>query len=49
MDENDLGIEISDDLYAALAQQAEANQRTPEEELCAILTAAIEQASGDAS
>lgn len=49
MDDADLGIEISDDLYAALAQQAEANQRTPEEELRAILTAAIEKASGDTS
>jgi len=49
MDDDDRGIEISDELYAALAEQAEANQRTPEEELCAILTAAIEAASGDAS
>lgn len=41
MDDNEPGIPIDDNLYAALAQQAEANQRTPVEELRAILTAAI--------
>lgn len=49
MDENDPGIEIPDDMYAALVEQAEANQRTPIEELRVILTTAIEQASDDAS
>ncbi|MEY8834794.1 hypothetical protein AB9K29_16760 [Phaeobacter italicus] len=49
MDDDDRGIEVSDELYAALTEQAEANQRTPEKELCAILTAAIEAASDDAS
>ena len=49
MDDTDHGIEISDELYAALAQQAETNQRTPEEELCVILSAAIEAAENDVS
>jgi len=48
MDETDPGIEIPDDLYIALVEQAEANQRTPIEELRVILPAAIEQASDDA-
>ena len=48
MDETDPGIEIPDDLYIALVEQADANQRTPIEELRVILTAAIEQASDDA-
>lgn len=49
MDDNNPGIEVSDELYTALAQQAEANQRTPDEELCAILKAAIEAATENPS
>ncbi|WP_299567822.1 hypothetical protein [uncultured Sulfitobacter sp.] len=41
MDDNDLEIEISDELYAAIAKRAETNQRTPEEEARAILIAAL--------
>ncbi len=44
MDETDRGIEIPDDLAAFLIEQAEANQRTPVEELRAILIDAIEDA-----
>ena len=47
MDDDDLGIEVSDELYAALAQQAEANGRTPEEEARVILIAALEALSDD--
>lgn len=49
MDDDDPGIAIDDDLYAALVGQAEANKRTPVEELRVILSAAIEQASDDTS
>ncbi|MEX3017949.1 FitA-like ribbon-helix-helix domain-containing protein [Gymnodinialimonas hymeniacidonis] len=41
MAENDLEIEISDELYAAIAKRAKTNKRTPEEEARAILIAAL--------
>lgn len=41
MNDSDLEIEISDELYAAIAKRAEMNKRTPEEDACAILIAAL--------
>lgn len=47
MDDDDLGIEIPDELYAALVEQAGANGRTPEEEARVILITALEALSED--
>ena len=49
MDNADLAIDVSDDLYAALIRQAEANRRTPDDEARAILIAALSPEMGQTS
>ena len=49
MDDADLAIDVSDDLYAAFVRQAEANRRTPDDEARAILIATLPPKTGQTS
>lgn len=42
MDDTDLVLDISEELYEALRRQGEVNGRTPDEEARAILIAAVQ-------
>ncbi|MEL7394205.1 MAG: hypothetical protein AAGK02_03175 [Pseudomonadota bacterium] len=48
MDDGDLEINVSDELYDALKRQGKANGRTPDEEARAILIAALSPDTGHA-